>query len=59
MLAAEMIAAQRGLGSLVMRGWQGSDMALVMVAVIAIALIGALLAFSLNLLEKLVTPWTK
>lgn len=58
-LAAEMIAAQRGLGSLVMRGWQGYDMALVMVAVIAIALIGAFLAFSLNMLEKLVMPWTK
>jgi len=59
MLAAEMIAAQQGLGSLVMRGWQGYDMALVMVAVIAIAIIGALLAFSLNALEKLVCPWTR
>jgi ABC-type nitrate/sulfonate/bicarbonate transport system permease component len=58
-LAAEMIAAQRGLGALVMRGWSGYDMALVMVAVITIAIIGALLAFSLNKLEKLVTPWTK
>ena len=59
MLAAEMIAAQVGLGSLVMRGWQGYDMALVMVAVITIALIGAFLAFALNLLEKVVCPWTK
>ena len=59
MLAAEMIAAQSGLGSLVMRGWNGYDMALVMVAVITIALIGALLAFALNVLEKLVCPWTR
>jgi ABC-type nitrate/sulfonate/bicarbonate transport system permease component len=58
-LAAEMIAAQRGLGSLVTRGWQGSDMALVLVAVITIAVIGALLAVLLNLLEKVVCPWTK
>jgi len=58
-LAAEMIAASHGLGSLVMRGWQGYDMALVMVAVITIAIIGALLAFSLNVLEKLVCPWTR
>ena len=58
-LAAEMIAAQHGLGAVVVRGWNGDDMALVMVAVIAIALIGALLAFSLDRLEKLVTPWTK
>ena len=58
-LAAEMIAAQVGLGALVTRGWQGSDMSLVMVAVITIALIGALLAFSLNKLEKMVCPWTK
>lgn len=58
-LAAEMIAAQRGLGSLVTRGWQGNDMALVLVAVITIALIGALLAFLLNIMEKVVCPWTK
>ena len=58
-LAAEMIAAQYGLGAVVVRGWQGDDMALVMVAVISIAVIGALLAFSLDRLEKLVTPWTK
>ena len=59
MLAAEMIAAQRGLGSLVMRGWQGFDMALVMVGVITIAIVGAFLAFSLAILEKAACPWTK
>jgi ABC-type nitrate/sulfonate/bicarbonate transport system permease component len=58
-LAAEMIAAQRGLGSLVTRGWQSSDMALVLVAVVTIAVIGALLAFLLNVMEKAVCPWTK
>lgn len=56
-LAAEMIAAQKGLGALVTRGWQGSDMALVLVAVITIAIIGSILAILLNLLERVVCPW--
>lgn len=56
-LAAEMLGAQKGLGALVTRGWQGSDMALVLVAVIMIALIGSLLAVVLDRLEKAVTPW--
>lgn len=56
-LAAEMIAAQKGLGALVTRGWQGGDMALVLVAVITIAIIGSLLAVLLNVLEKVVCPW--
>ncbi len=56
-LAAEMMGAQQGLGSLVTRGWQGSDLSLVLVAVITIAVIGALLAVILQQLEKVVCPW--
>lgn len=56
-LAAEMLGAQKGLGALVTRGWQGSDMALVLVAVITIAIIGALLSLGLQKLEKVVCPW--
>lgn len=56
-LAAEMLGAQKGLGALVTRGWQGSDMALVLVSVITIAMIGALLSLSLQKLEKVVCPW--
>jgi taurine transport system permease protein len=56
-LAAEMLAAQKGLGSLVTKGWQGSDMALVLVAVITIAITGSLLSFGLNKLEMVVCPW--
>lgn len=56
-LAAEMLGAQQGLGALVTRGWQGSDMALVLVAVITIAIIGALLSAVLTKLEKVVCPW--
>ena len=56
-LAAEMLGANAGLGSLVTRGWQGSDLSLVMVAVITIAVIGALLSVILQKLEKVVCPW--
>lgn len=56
-LAAEMLGAQKGLGALVTRGWQGSDMALVLVSVITIAMIGALLSMILQKLEKVVCPW--
>ena len=56
-LAAEMLGANAGLGSLVTRGWQGSDLSLVMVSVITIAIIGALLSTILQKLEKVVCPW--
>lgn len=56
-LAAEMLGAQKGLGALVTRGWQGSDLALVLVAVITIAVIGLLIAVILQKLEKVVCPW--
>lgn len=56
-LAAEMLGAQKGLGALVTRGWQGSDMALVLVSVITIAIIGALLSIGLQKLERVVCPW--
>ena len=56
-LAAEMLGAKEGLGSLVTRGWQGSDLALVLVSVITIAIIGALLSVILQKLEKVVCPW--
>ena len=56
-VAAEMLGAKLGLGSLVTKGWQGNDMALVLVAVISIAAIGALLSTGLSRLEKVVCPW--
>jgi taurine transport system permease protein len=58
-LAAEMLAAQQGLGALVTEGWQGSDMSLVLVAVITIAIIGSILAYFVNNLEKVVCPWNR
>lgn len=56
-VAAEMLGAKEGLGSLVTKGWQGNDMALVLVAVISIAAIGAFLSVVLSKLEKVVCPW--
>lgn len=56
-LAAEMLGANEGLGSLVTRGWQGSDLSLVLVSVITIAMIGALLSILLQRLERVVCPW--
>lgn len=58
-LAAEMMGAQQGLGALVMKGWSVTDMSLVLVTVITIAIIGALLAFVLGKAERLVTPWNR
>lgn len=58
-VAAEMLGAKEGLGSLVTKGWQGNDMALVLVSVICIAAIGALLSCLLTKLEKVVCPWNK
>lgn len=41
----------------VTKGWQGGDMALVLVAVITIAIIGFILSVVLNKMEKVVCPW--
>ena len=58
-LAAEMLGADHGVGALVTRGWNAGDMALVFVSIICIGIIGALLAFILNKLEKVVCPWNR
>lgn len=56
-LAAEMLGADHGIGALVTRGWNAGDMALVFVSIICIGIIGAILSFVLNKLEKVVCPW--
>ena len=58
-LAAEMLGADHGVGALVTRGWNASDMALVLVSIIVIAIIGALLSVGLTLAEKVVCPWNQ
>lgn len=58
-LAAEMLGADHGMGALVTRGWNAGDMALVFVSIIFIGIIGAILAYVLNIFEKKVTPWNR
>lgn len=58
-LAAEMIGANAGVGFLVVRGMNGDDMALVLVAMLTIGLIGALLSVFTSLIERVVCPWMK
>lgn len=56
-LAAEMIGSSSGVGFLVVRGMNGDDLALVLVAMITIGVIGALLAVVTSFIERLVCPW--
>ncbi len=56
-LAAEMVGANAGVGFLVVRGMNGDDMPLVLVAMVTIGVIGALLAVITSLIERLVCPW--
>lgn len=56
-LAAEMLGANRGVGFLVMRGMEGNDLPLVLVAMITIGVIGALLAVLTGFLERRLCPW--
>lgn len=58
-LAAEMLGADEGVGALVTRGWNSTDMALVLVAIVVIAIIGTILSFTLSAVEKVVCPWNR
>lgn len=56
-LAAEMLAADKGLGFLVQRGMEGGDIPLVVLSIVCIGIVGVLLAVALNLAERWVCPW--
>lgn len=56
-VAAEMLGANSGVGFLVSRGMDSADTPLVMVAMITIGMIGALLSFLVEKLERVVCPW--
>ena len=58
-LAAEMLGAKSGVGFLVSRGMDGSDMPLVLVAMITIGVIGALLGVVTSYIERLLCPWLR
>lgn len=56
-LAAEMISANQGLGFLIIRGSNVSDLALVIFAMLLIGLIGSILSSFLRFLERKLCPW--
>ncbi|MFA7109180.1 MAG: ABC transporter permease [Sphaerochaetaceae bacterium] len=56
-LAAEMISAYQGLGFLIIRGSNVSDLALVIFAMLLIGLIGSVLSSLLRFLERKLCPW--
>lgn len=58
-LAAEMLGAKSGVGFLITRGMDSMDMSLVLLSMIAIGIVGALLAIITQLAERLVCPWTR
>lgn len=57
-LAAEMLGARSGVGFLITRGMDSIDMPLVLLAMIAIGLVGAMLAILTQLAERILCPWT-
>lgn len=56
-LAAEMLSAKSGVGFLVTRGMDASDLPLVLVAMITIGIVGALLSVITSFIERLLCPW--
>lgn len=57
-LAAEMLGAKSGVGFLITRGMDSIDMPLVLMSMIAIGIVGALLAIITQYAERLLCPWT-
>lgn len=58
-LAAEMLGANAGVGFLISRGMDSIDMPLVLTGMIAIGIVGSLLAIITQFAERLICPWTR
>lgn len=58
-LAAEMLGADAGVGFLISRGMDSIDMPLVLTGMIAIGIVGAILAIITQYAERLICPWTR
>lgn len=58
-LAAEMLGADSGVGFLISRGMDSIDMPLVLTGMIAIGIVGAILAILTQFIERLLCPWTR
>lgn len=58
-LAAEMLGSDSGVGFLISRGMDSIDMPLVLTGMIAIGIVGAILAIVTQFVERLLCPWTR
>ena len=58
-LAAEMLGGKSGVGFLITRGMDSMDYPLCLLSMIFIGLVGALLAIIMQILERVVCPWTR
>lgn len=58
-LAAEMLGAKSGVGFLITRGMDSIDMPLVLMSMMAIGIVGAMLAIVTQYAERLICPWTR
>lgn len=55
--AVEFVAANEGLGFLIWNSWQLFQPSVMYVGLVAVAILGAVVTFSLVWLERVVTPW--
>ena len=58
-LAAEMLGANAGIGFLISRGMDSLDMPLVLTGMVAIGIVGAILAVVTQFAERIICPWTR
>lgn len=56
-VAAEMVASKQGVGYLIINGMEELDIAQVMASIVVIAIISAILTFTLNKIERMLCPW--
>ena len=54
-----MLGADSGVGFLISRGMDSIDMPLVLTGMIAIGIVGAILAIITQIAERLICPWTR
>ena len=58
-LAAEMLGGKSGVGFLIVRGMDSGDYPLCLLSMICIGVVGYLLAIVIQLLERIICPWTR
>lgn len=57
-LAAEMLGGKSGVGFLIVRGMDSGDYPLCLLSMICIGVVGYLLALLIQILERIICPWT-